>query len=180
MDKNKKFDKFYESIKDMPDDSLGVSLLNKFKLSDDRTKQIEKLIEIMKSNDNSTCTRFTAAFKLYEIMDNFKKENPDNGKKAKEDLMKIMPDKNETHNIVKLVIRIYHFFNSGLLRNKGTALLQCNISYREFRTLKEIQWEKIASKFEINEMYKSDDNYWRIRKISKEKPNDSESDETIV
>lgn len=179
-----KFDKFYNQLSDIPDISHAES--DKFNLPDDEkeySNYAKDLIITINSADNTMFERYTAVFKFYQLMNKLKEKSPDDGNKAKKDLLRYFPrNYKDKYIIIKTIIKIYHFFNSGLAgkKNFNEMILKCGIAYRDFRSINNSQWKIIIKKFEFENDYNRDDNFWRINrlKVSKEEI-DEESDKTI-
>lgn len=140
---------------------------------------INKLIDI----DNQKVDKFKAAFDLHKVMNRLKDNYQDDGKSAKNELIKYF---NKTgvnkHGLLKAAIRVFHFFNNGLLKKKNylEVINHCTFSFRDFRILNESKWKNIAKKFEFENEYKIDNKYWRSINNYVELNKDSDSDRTIT
>ena len=180
--KVEKFDEFYNSIKQLNNFSRDEQYMDKFKIPEDKgySNYAKELIITMNSG-NVLFERFTSAFKFYEIMEKLKEKYP-KGDLAKRNLLNYFPNGGNKYLVIKAVLRIYHFFNNGVAGEKNIEdmILHCGINFRDFRMVNEAQWKLIIKKFEFENDYNSDLNFWKIKK-SKDThvENNEDSDKTI-
>jgi hypothetical protein len=141
-----------------PFEEIENKNINELLSMDSYNNYFKNLSEGLLNKDYNTYIRFNAAFYFYNEMERFKNYY-ENGKDAKINLTKLMtvPKRNK-YAFIKAVIRIHYFFHSDLLQEKiQNSLLRIDkITYRDFRSLTDNDWEEISNKFKVNLEYKNE------------------------